>query len=251
MEYRFSLESKVKDRTMKLRAALEKEKELVEIKNRFVSIASHEFKIPLNAISATVDSLRKTAPSNNQENINRIGQHVFHMKNLLEDVLNVDKNTSNKLKPNIQPVRLHELLDHLIKEVSDAAKYTHKFAREFAGPFDLNSDEKLLRNIFINLLSNAIKFSPKADTVIIRMKKQRETILIEVQDFGIGIPEREIDSIFQAFTRASNTGKIKGTGLGLSIVKRAVETLGGELAVKSTEGSGTTFSVQLPVNPSL
>jgi PAS domain S-box-containing protein len=251
MEYRFSLESKVKDRTMKLREALEKEKELVEIKNRFVSIASHEFKIPLNAISASVDSLRKTAPSNNQENINRIGEHVFHMKNLLEDVLNVDKNSSNKLKPNIQPVRLDELLDHLIKEVSDAAKYTHKFVREFAGHFELNSDEKLLRNVFINLLSNAIKFSPKSDTVVIRMKKHGDKILIEVQDFGIGIPEREIDSVFQAFTRASNTGKIKGTGLGLSIVKRAVETLGGELAVKSTEGMGTTFSVKLPVGLSL
>lgn len=248
-EYRRSLEQKVKDRTLQLREALQKEKELVELKNKFVSIASHEFKIPLNAISSSVNALKQNLPGNAKdlEKLDTIAVHVGRMKGLLEDVLAAGKNQVIKLKPNYQSIDLVAFLYRTMDEVSGATSYSHAFEVDFSHEFMMmQGDEKLLRNIFVNLLSNAIKFSPGKGKVGLSARLTQENIDVTIRDYGIGISPEDSKRVFEPFNRGSNTGEIKGTGLGLSIVKRATETMGGELQFESKVGEGTTFTVTLP-----
>lgn len=245
-EYRQSLERKVRDRTQQLQEALQKEKELVELKNKFVSIASHEFKIPLNAISSTVAALKKSLSVNDQElaKFDAIESYVNRMKGLLEDVLAAGKNEANKLKSNKQQIDLVNFLNKIAEEVVAATNNTHQIVRSFSAPqMQIESDEKLLRNVFVNLLSNAIKFSPDKKEVLLNVTRIGKDVKVVVRDFGIGIETQDRDRVFEPFNRGSNIGAIKGTGLGLSIVKKAVETLGGQIEVDSQSGEGTTFTV--------
>jgi PAS domain S-box-containing protein len=247
MAYRVSLEKQVKDRTEKLKEALEKEKELVDIKNKFVSIVSHEFKLPLNAIGNSVERLRADLPSSGTH-LESIRQHVDNMKLLLEDVLHIEKHETTKLKPKIGQVDLKAFLNNLINEVGGATSNTHQFITFFPGKdVYLNSDEKLLRNIFINLLSNAVKFSPQQKEVHLTISIQESSVFVVVRDFGLGIDEPDMDKLFQPFSRGANAQKISGTGLGLSIVKRAVTALGGTINVDSAPNHGSTFTVELPL----
>jgi PAS domain S-box-containing protein len=246
--YRQSLEKKVRDHTRKLQEALQKEKELVDVRNKFVSIASHEFKIPLSAISSSVNYLKSKATLNKHEveKLESINLHVTHMKSLLEDVLTIGKSEASKLKPTYQEIDLIAFLEGVMEEVGAGTQHTHRIVREFPeSPVKISSDEKLLRNIFVNLLSNAIKFSPGKDEVWLRVIPERESVEISIRDFGIGIDSKDAKRVFEPFNRGSNTGNIKGTGLGLSIVKKAVEALEGELDVDSEVGQGTTFKIRL------
>jgi signal transduction histidine kinase len=102
------------------------------------------------------------------------------------------------------------------------------------------------RTIFINLLSNAIKFSPDADKVIVELSSEKDHTVISVIDYGLGVPESEVEKIFMPFTRGENVDSIQGTGLGLSIVKEALVAMGGEIIVNNTLGNGTTFIVKIP-----
>jgi PAS domain S-box-containing protein len=251
-EYRVSLEHKVKDRTRKLKEALQKEKELVEIKNRFVSIASHEFRLPLNAISASLSVLRSTAGEASEDTVRTIEEHVQRMKSLLEDILSIERHESARLKPRFTIINLPHLLNNLIKEVGDASRHTHRFMTRYSNEsFSIESDEKLLRNIFINLLGNAVKFSPGKDSVAVELKSLRDVVSVTVQDFGLGIPPEEHEKVFDSFVRGSNTSTIEGTGLGLSIARKAAETLAGSISVTSTPGKGSIFTVVLPNKPHL
>jgi PAS domain S-box-containing protein len=246
-EYRQSLENKVRDRTEKLKAALQKEKELVEIKNRFVSIVSHEFRIPLNGIANSVSSLKKTMSSLPATHLDSINDHVDRMKNLLEDVLTIGKSETHQLNPKVRAVDILNFLQSIIAEVLDATHHTHVVTTQYpTTPVVIETDDKLLRNIFVNLFSNAVKFSPGKKEVFSKLTGTENEILITVQDFGIGIDEKDQERVFEPFNRGSNVGKIKGTGLGLSIVKKAVESLGGKLLFESSVGKGTTFTVVLP-----
>jgi PAS domain S-box-containing protein len=245
-EYRQSLERKVKDRTRQLQEALQKEKDLVELKNKFVSIASHEFKIPLNAISATVAGLKRSRPAGDpeKEKFDAIESYVSRMKGLLEDVLAAGKNDASKLKSKKEQIDFIAFLNKIADEVITATSNTHQIQRTFpSARIQMESDEKLLRNVFVNLLSNAIKFSPGQKEVILNVGRIGKDIKVTVRDFGIGIEPEDAERVFEPFNRGSNIGSIKGTGLGLSIVKKAVETLGGEITMDSKVGSGTTFTV--------
>jgi PAS domain S-box-containing protein len=245
-DYRASLEVMVDHRTQQLKQAIEKEKELVDQRNRFISIASHELKIPISTISSAVNFLKALNSMNAEagEKISSIEKQVSHMRSLLEDVLTIEKTEITKLKPNYQRVDIVSFLKEIAQEVIAGAQGSHKITEDFSDPEVLiDSDEKLLRNIFINLLSNAVKFSPLKDEVMLSVRKEKASVFILIQDFGIGIEETDLDRIFQPFNRGSNVGKIKGTGLGLSIVRKAVETLGGTLSVKSQSGKGTQFII--------
>jgi PAS domain S-box-containing protein len=249
MAYRLSLEKQVKDRTEKLKEALEKEKELVDIKNKFVSIVSHEFKLPLNAIGNSVEMLQSDSPASGRH-LESIRQHVDNMKLLLEDVLHIEKHETAKLKPKIGEVDLKAFLHNLVNEVGGATSNTHQFITFFPDKeVSLKSDEKLLRNIFINLLSNAVKFSPHHHEVHIMMSAGESSVFVIVRDFGLGMDDADLEKLFQPFSRGSNAQKISGTGLGLSIVKRAVTALGGSIKVESTPHNGSTFTVELPLAP--
>jgi len=250
--YRQSLEVKVRERTNALRSALESEKKLVEVKNRFVSMASHEFRSPISYIhrniAAVKDHLDTLSIAEVRERLSKIQTHAELLTSLLEDVLTMSRAgaNSNRIEAHLAPVSLKDFLNRIIDEVQTNTHNTHRIAMEFPFPdIVLSADESLLRNIFVNLLTNAIKFSPGKNTVVLSIGRCEQHVLVKVKDFGLGIDESDIPRIFEPFHRGHNVQNIKGTGLGLPIVKKAVEALGGEVAVESRNGQGTVFTVKL------
>jgi PAS domain S-box-containing protein len=250
--YRQSLEQKVIERTTALRAALESEKKSVEVKDRFVSMASHEFRSPISYIHKNIESMKvnidKMSAADLKERLSKIQSQAEHLSSLLEDVLTMGKTgaTNTRLKANLKDVELKDFFNRIIDEVRSNTQNTHEI--NFSFPFPhlvIQSDENLLRNIFVNLLTNAIKFSPGQNEVSLRVSAGDEWVKCAIHDNGLGIEEKDLLRIFEPFHRGNNVQKIKGTGLGLPIVKKAVETLGGEVHVESKPGQGTLFIVQL------
>ena len=251
--YRNELELKVNQRTLKLNEALKKEKELNELKSRFVSIASHEFRSPLSAINFAAGSMKKywtrMDSSIIEKKLTKIEDQVAYMISLLDDVLLVGQAEAGKMKNHPLALNFEKFISEIIEEVYHSSKKSHKITlidSEQLKKNDIYIDEKLGRNIFINLLSNAIKFSPDADKVIVELSSEKHYTIISVIDFGLGIPESEIEKIFMPFTRGENVDSIQGTGLGLSIVKEALVAMGGKIIVNSTLENGTTFMVKIP-----
>ena len=251
--YRNDLELKVYQRTLKLNIALEKEKELNELKSRFVSTASHEFRTPLSAINFAAGSIKKHGdkmePIKVAKKLDKIENQVLYMTQLLNDMLIVGQAEAGKIKNSPINVNLGNFIDEIIEEVYSSYKESHELLLidpEELKNTDLFIDEKIGRNIFINLLSNAIKFSPDADKITIELSSEKDHTIISVTDYGIGIPKPEVKNIFTPFTRGKNVDLIQGTGLGLSIVKQAVDLMGGEIVMNSKVGKGTTFSLKIP-----
>ncbi|MFT4576548.1 MAG: PAS domain S-box-containing protein [Polaribacter sp.] len=250
--YRNDLELKVYQRTLKLNIALEKEKELNELKSQFVSTASHEFRTPLSAINFAAGSIKKHGdkmePIKVAKKLDKIENQVLYMTQLLNDMLIVGQAEAGKIKNSPINVNLGNFIDEIIEEVYSSYKESHELLLidpEELKNTDLFIDEKIGRNIFINLLSNAIKFSPDADKITIELSSEKDHTIISVTDYGIGIPKSEVKNIFTPFTRGKNVDLIQGTGLGLSIVKQAVDLMGGEIVMNSKVGKGTTFSVKI------
>jgi PAS domain S-box-containing protein len=251
IEYRVNLEAKVQERTRELNEALRKEKELVEMKSRFVSIASHEFRTPLSTIALATGFLRKhrekLSPDDFAKKLATIEKQVDHMTYLLDDILMIGKSDAGKIKTKYTEVDIETFFQQTVREVEESMR-THQVqtfiqcsAKSFA------ADEKLLRNILINLITNAIKFSPEQKSVMLRVTNSPDFLKIEVKDRGIGITPEDQQNIFSAFHRGTNVGTIQGTGLGLSIVKKAVDLLAGQIHLSSQPGEGTSFTVTLPL----
>ncbi len=252
--YKADLEKKVEERTHKLIEALKKEKELSELKSKFVSMASHEFRTPLSAIKFAAGFVKKYYDKAEKIKIlqkaEKIETQVNHMTKLLEDVLTIGKIDSGKIKYNPVKIDIIKELKTIIEDVTVATKNSHKINFKYNKPeYTVISDIKILRNIFINLLSNAVKFSPNADEVIFNMYANEKYVKFEVQDKGIGINPEELKSIFNPFRRGRDVETIQGTGLGLAIVKESTELLKGNIKVESKQGEGTKFTVILPRNP--
>lgn len=250
-EYRMSLEQKVRERTRELHLALEKERELSEMKGRFVSIASHEFRTPLSAIQFASDFLQLYRNKITEDEIERklesIGIQVDHMMSLLDDVLTVGKGGSGRIAVNKRKLPVRSFFDGLIHNVTHANNATHTVEASYSLKNEYwHTDEKLLFNIFNNLFSNAIKFSPGKSHIHFTCSEEFGQMLFDVADEGIGIQTAEMHSIFEPFTRGSNVGAISGTGLGLTIVKTAVHLLEGEIDVTSTAQYNTVFKIRIP-----
>lgn len=250
--YRRGLEKIVDERTRELNIALQKEKELVEMKSKFVSIASHEFRTPLSTISLAAGFLRKYKNKLNTAEVDKklehIEQQIQHMVYLLDDVLLVGKADAGKIQANFTSIET-SFFKELAQEVLKSTGKKHKL--HFIEKFEMTTivtDEKLIRNIIINLLTNAIKFSSQETKIHVSIQCDKNTFILSVQDFGIGIPQADIENLFQSFSRARNVGTIEGTGLGLSIVKKAVDLLKGTIVVNSELDKGTTFLVTLPLH---
>jgi PAS domain S-box-containing protein len=251
--YRNELELKVNQRTLKLNEALKKEKELNELKSRFVSIASHEFRSPLSAINFAAGSMKKywtrMDSSIIEKKLTKIEDQVAYMISLLDDVLLVGQAEAGKMINHPVALNFDKFINAIIEEVYHSSKKSHKIklidSEQLKGT-DLFIDEILGRTIFINLLNNAIKFSPDANKVIVELSSDKDHTIISVIDFGLGIPESEVEKIFMPFTRGENVDSIQGTGLGLSIVKEALVAMGGKIIVNSTLENGTTFMVKIP-----
>ncbi len=250
--YRQGLEKMVEDRTRELNEALQKEKVLVEMKSKFVSIASHEFRTPLSTISFAAESIRnyfhQLSAAEIQRKLIKIEDQASHMTNLLEDILTIGKSEAGKIKVKRVSLDLEEFIGSLVEEVRSASKDKREVVFNFSCKGKMvNADDKLLRNVVVNLLTNALKFSPLAAPVIISVSDHKGNILIEVTDTGIGIDHDELESIFEPFQRASNASAVQGTGLGLSILKKAVELMNGSIHVESIVNKGSTFRVEIPM----
>ncbi|MUL36848.1 ATP-binding protein [Gloeocapsopsis dulcis] len=233
--------------------ALEKEKELSELKSRFVSMVSHEFRTPLTTILSSIELLEYySAQLTEKEKLDfmtQIRTAVQRMTQLLDDVLAINKAEAGKLDFNPVPVALDTFCRTLVKEMqlNNGTNHVISFTSQ-CQYLTVCMDEKLLRHIFTNLLSNAVKYSPQGSTIHFEVSCQNEEAIFQVKDEGIGIPPEEQEQLFEPFHRAKNVGSIPGTGLGLSIVKRLTKLHGGRITVASQVGVGTTFIVTLPFN---
>jgi signal transduction histidine kinase len=236
-----------------LQESLEREKELNELKTKFVSTASHEFRTPLSAINFAAGSIKrywtKMDPSMIENKLAKIENQVEHMTQLLDDILIIGQSDAGKMRNNPLAINLGDFINEIIDELDSSFKKSHEIVlidKEKLTTSTIFIDEKLGRNIFVNLLSNAIKFSPDTKKVMVELSSEKKYTVISITDFGIGIPKSELKNIFLPFNRGKNVDVIQGTGLGLSIVKAAVEVLEGEIIVNSSVNKGTSFIVKIP-----
>ncbi|MGE5658528.1 MAG: ATP-binding protein [Actinomycetota bacterium] len=247
--------------------ALVRERELSELRAKFVTMVSHEFRTPLSTIvlsSGLVESYgHKWSDEKKLVHFQRIKLAVKRMTELLEDVLVIGKAEAGKLEFQPVPMNLERFCHSLVEELQLTDAQQHPIVLNYqAGCRETEMDEKLLRHILSNLLSNAIKYSPQGSQVKLEIAVEEEVpqdsvpspffspsqwVIFRIQDQGIGIPLEDQPRIFETFQRASNVGNISGTGLGLAIVKRSVELHGGQISVASEVGAGTTFTVVLPL----
>ncbi|MBW4576676.1 MAG: response regulator [Aphanothece sp. CMT-3BRIN-NPC111] len=236
-----------------MRQALEKEKELNELKSQFLSFASHEFRMPLTTIRLSTDILealcRKFLDAKTTKHFNRIYKSIAEMVQIINDILVLEKAEAGKLEFEPTQLDIGEFCGELIEPFQFNAG--EQYLITFNSPNNLNAciDETLMRYILSNLLSNAIKYSPHGGNINVELNCEDETVILRIQDWGIGIPQENQAQLFEPFYRASNVRRIQGTGVGLSVVKQCVDLHGGQIAVESELGVGTTFTVMLPVNP--
>lgn len=234
-----------------LRQALEKERELSKLKSRIISTISHEYRTPLTTILSSAELLENYGEKLSQErklvHLQRIQASTKHLTDLVNDVLFIGQAEANSLKFNPEPLDLEQFCQELIETMKATAQNGTSIRFSCQGDcINTCLDEKLLRQILTNLLTNAVKYSPEGSTVQFDLKCRDDIAVLRIQDEGIGIPAEEIPELFESFHRASNVGTIPGTGLGLAIVKKSVDLHGGQIAVDSVVGSGTTFTVTLP-----
>jgi PAS domain S-box-containing protein len=260
------LEIKVEERTLILKEALQKleqsqkdlsealdkERQLNEIKSRFVSMASHEFRTPLSTVLSSASLLTKYTRSEEQEkrdrHIEKIKNSVRHLNDILEDFLSLGKLDEGKVTVQARSFALGDLLSEILEEMRGLARPRQEIRLLSDKPVEIVSDPKLIKHIMINLVSNALKFSPEDRPVAIEFNQTGDRVVIQVQDHGIGIPEEDKPHLFSSFFRAGNATNIPGSGMGLHIVKRYVELLQGTIQVKSELGRGTCFSLNFPLS---
>ncbi len=250
--YKNKLEKEVAERTKELENALKAEKELSQLKSKFVSMASHEFRTPLATISFAAGFVLKywhrLDEKTRELKLLKIEEQVKNMISLLDGVLTIGKGAARKTSVKPKLYKCKEFFDTLIDEVLSVTSNSHQIVYgKVQNDCDIFVDEKIGRKIFINLLTNAIKFSPDYDKVIIEYRCENNFTVVDIIDFGIGISDSEIDKVFIPFHRAENVDTIRGTGLGLTIVKESVEQLNGSIHIESQEGKGSRFTVSLPL----
>ena len=259
-----ALETKVEERTeilkkalselelsrTELTEALKKEKELNEIKSRFLSMASHEFRTPLSSVLSSAALIGKYEKAEDQEkrnkHIRRIKDSVHHLNELLEDFLSLGKLEEGKVTAKPEMFDVKEFIDDLIEELQTILKPGQSFEFNHQGEVSIITDKKQLKNILINLVNNAAKFSPENSIIKIDSEIKEELLTIAVTDRGIGIAEEDKHNLFTSFFRGKNVTNIQGTGLGLQIVKRYLELLHGHIYIESELNKGTKVTIHLP-----
>ena len=241
---------KLEQSQTELHEALDKEKMLNEIKSRFVSMASHEFRTPLSAVLSSASLISKYTKEDDQEkrdkHINRIKDSVKHLNDILEDFLSLGRLDEGRINADPTEFNLREMIDETLAEVKVVLKPGQKFNLKYEGEEKINADKKLLRNILINLISNAAKFSEEDSPITISAKSENEINTITVADKGLGISTKDQEHLFTMFYRASNVTNIQGTGLGLHIVKRYLDLINGTVNLQSILGKGTSITITFP-----
>jgi PAS domain S-box-containing protein len=258
------LERKVEERTRVLREALVEleyskeqlsvalaaERDLNDMKSRFVTMASHEFRTPLSTILSSTSLISKYAHGENEDKIgkhvNRVKSAVTNMTLILNDFLSAEKLEEGKVFLRKEETNLEQIAREVISEINGILKTGQLVAYEHSGKATAMLDRQIMRNIFLNLLSNAIKFSPDGKTITMHTSIDQKEIHIRVADEGMGIPKEEHSHLFERFFRAKNVTNIQGTGLGLNIVGKYLETLQGKINFTSELEKGTTFNITIP-----
>jgi len=259
------LEDKVQERTEELAEAiqqlaeskkevmlaLEKERELNELKSRFVTMASHEFRTPLGTILSSASLVGKYETNEDQpkreKHIDRIKASVSNLTEILNDFLSLEKLEEGVVRCQMVRINGKQLLSETIDDLKGVSRNGQTIELVYEGNEEIFADPQLMKNILINLVSNAIKYSKDDGQITVSSAVTPERFELNITDRGIGIPLEDEKNIFDRFFRATNAGNIQGTGLGLNIVKKYVELMDGSISFVSSE-EGTTFTVSLPQN---
>lgn len=232
-----------------LEIALDREKELGELKSRFVSMASHEFRTPLTTIQSAASLIEKYQKTDEQEkrerHTQRIKAAVGNLTDILEEFLSVGKLEEGRVEAKMSNFNIQELIQECMFDLKSIHKKGQTFNLEITGNFEVYLDKSLLRKIIINLCSNAFKFSPEYSVVSLAIDNQEDTFVLSVSDKGIGISDEDQKHLFDRFFRGTNVTNIQGTGLGLHIVARYAELLNGKVSVVSQLNVGTTFTIKI------
>jgi PAS domain S-box-containing protein len=234
-----------------LRTALARERELNELKSRFTSMVSHEFRTPLAVIQMSSSILRtygdRISDEKKVEHLDKVDTQISRLTQLLEDILTIGHAETVGLEFHPEMFDLHDYCRAIVKEIQETST-RHQIDLSITGKTrEARLDKELMRQIISNLLTNAIKYSPDGGPIKFSLTSDRAQARLSVKDSGVGIPTEDQERLFQSFHRAQNVGNIPGTGLGLAIVKRAVEAHGGQIHVESAVGKGTTFTITLPI----
>lgn len=231
-----------------LSLALLNEKELNDMKSRFVTMASHEFRTPLSTILSSISLVNKYNEGDEKisKHVHRIKSAVTNMTLILNDFLSAEKLDEGKVFLRKENLNLQILVNEILNEINGILKKGQSVNYVHEGTRDAFIDKQMTRNILLNLISNAIKFSPENKTIQIITKVTDTLVFIEVSDQGIGIPVEEQEHMFERFFRAKNVTNIQGTGLGLNIVAKYLETMNGKINFTSELNKGTTFTITIP-----
>jgi len=233
-----------------LKEALGKEHQLNDLKSRFVSIASHEFRTPLSTMLSSTFLLEEYTTTEQQINrlkhINKIKESVLHMNSLLDDLLSLGRLDEGKTAVSYMICDIPELISEVTEELEPLRKKGQKLNYHAKGKNHVATDKKLLKNILVNLISNAFKFSGENKQIWISYDSTKEGLHLVIQDEGIGISSEDQKHLFETFFRAKNVQNIQGTGLGLHIVRRYIQLLKGNLQLESELNKGTKVIVFLP-----
>ena len=234
-----------------VRDALKKEMELNELKSRFVTMASHEFRTPLSAILSSASLISKYKESKDEDkrlkHINRIKSSVANLTGILNDFLSLSRLEEGKVLNDPEEFNMKELSLEIVEDMNVVLKEGQSISYQHYGD-ELNVvlDKNIIKNICINLLSNAIKYSAEEKKIEFVSSINNNQLDIVIKDQGIGIPDEDKQHLFGRFFRAHNAGNISGTGLGLNIVKKYTDLLEGEIAFISELNKGTTFTITIP-----
>ena len=240
------------EKDVQLREALEKEKELNELKSRFVSLASHEFRTPLSTIlsSAYLVSKYETTEEHQkrEKHLQRIVSSVNMLTDILNDFLSVGKIEEGKIQVRISDFNIADLVAGMTSEMHGILKNGQTVVHNHSGDEHVMMDPSLLKHIIMNLLSNAIKFSPEDSEINIDTHHEDHQLVLSVTDKGMGISQEDQEHLFERFFRGANVTNIQGTGLGLHIVSKYAELMNGVVTFNSEINKGTKFIITFTLN---
>ena len=227
--------------------ALSKEKELGDLKSRFVSMASHEFRTPLSTILSSASLLAKYTETADQEkrtrHIDRIKSSVNNLTDILNEFLSIGRIEDGRIEARYNRFNVEEFISNICTEIKMISKPGQQIRFSHSGETFIELDDSLLKNIIFNLLSNAIKFTGNAGIIKVSSVVEKESFTITIVDNGIGISEEDQKHLFERFFRASNATNIQGTGLGLHIVSKYAELMNGHITFKSELEKGSRFTI--------
>lgn len=247
-----NLQNELKLKNEKLEKLLDKEKENNKLKSKILSIASHDVRTPLSSIYLSADILEYYSSKISEEKKNNciagIKSSVNDIYSILDELVLYSKSDSGEIEFQPEKINIIQYIDEIVKHYNLISAETNEIFYKYSEPdLAIKIDKKLFKHILSNLLSNAIKYSPEGKPITLNCYINSDFFVLKITDNGIGIPEKDFDTLFTPFKRGSNVENIEGTGLGLSIVKELVNIHKGKIEFKSEKNKGTEFTLFFPI----